>query len=91
MSGSQGSTVEETAGGLKHGQFRWTTAGEIRAGGGTVEHAPELDPGVGKINYQHVNICLGEGACSWSDLTVNPVPKPLRFGGADYPYYDGYP
>jgi hypothetical protein len=91
FSGTQGSSVEEAAGGLKHGQFRWTTAGEIRASGGSVETAPELDPGVGQVNYQHMDVCLGAEACDWSDLQVNPVQKPLRFGGADYPFYNGFP
>jgi hypothetical protein len=90
FSGAQGRTLEEFAGGLKHGQMRSTTAGEIRAGGGTVEPNPEFDPGVGQTNHQHVDVCLGERGCSWSDLSPNPVPKSTRFGGADYPFYGGY-
>lgn len=58
-------------------------------GGGTVEPAPEFNEGVGQTNYQHVDVCLGEGACQWSDLTQN-VAKNLRFGGKDYPFYGGY-
>ena len=82
--------MNEATQGLKHGQFRWTTAGDIRQAGGTVEPVPEFDPGVGATNYQHVNVCLGEGACGWSELAPNPIPKSGRFGGADYPFYDGY-
>jgi hypothetical protein len=44
---------------------------------------------VGQVNYQHVDVCLGEGACSWSDLSTN-VAKNFRFGFKDYPFYDGY-
>ena len=89
FSGSQGQTVAEAGQGVVHGQFRWATAGDIRAAGGTVEPAPELNPIVGKINYQHVDVCLGAGACQWSDLVPN-VAKDLRFGGKNYPFYDGY-
>ncbi len=89
FSGSQGQTVTEAGQGVVHGKFRWTTAGDIRTAGGTVEPAPEMNPIVGKINYQHVDVCLGEGACQWSDLVPN-VAKNLRFGGKDYPFYEGY-
>jgi len=89
FSGAQGQTVEEAGQGVVHGSFRWTTAGDIRAGGGTVEPAPEMNPALGQVNYQHVDVCLGEGGCQWSDLVPN-VAKSLRFGGTDYPFYDGY-
>jgi len=89
FSGAQGRTVEEAGQGVVHGSFRSTTAGEIRAAGGSVEPAPEFNPTVGEMNYQHVDVCLGGGACEWSELTPN-VPKNLRFGGKDYPFYGGY-
>jgi hypothetical protein len=41
------------------------------------------------MNYQHVDVCLGEWACLWSDL-VPKVAKNFRFGGKDYPFYEGY-
>lgn len=44
---------------------------------------------VGHINYQHVDVCLGEMGCTWSDVGSN-VDKSLRFGGKDYPFYQGY-
>lgn len=91
FSGAQGKSVEEAAAGLKHGTMRTTTAGDIRRSGGTVEAAPEFDPRVGEVNYQHVDVCLGPGVCKWSDLTPNPVPKANRFGGLGYPYYGGFP
>jgi hypothetical protein len=62
---------------------RAATSGAIRSGGGTVEPAPELNPRVGRVNYQHVDVCLGEGTCEWSDLVPN-VTKDMRFGGKDY-------
>ena len=31
------------------------------------------------MKYQHVDVCLGEGACLWSDLVPN-VAKNFRFG-----------
>lgn len=45
FSGAQGQTVEKAGQGVVHGSFRWTTAGDIRAGGGTVEPASGIDPG----------------------------------------------
>jgi hypothetical protein len=89
FSGAQGQTAEEAGQGVVHGSFRYATAGDIRAAGGSVEPAPEFNEGVGQTNYQHVDVCLGEGACQWSDLTQN-VAKNLRFGGKDYPFYGGY-
>jgi hypothetical protein len=78
--------VEEAGAGVPHGTIRSTTAGEIRAAGGSVEYAPEYNEAVGRINYQHVDVCLGEGSCSFSDLFPNPVPKQGRFGFPGYPY-----
>jgi RHS repeat-associated protein len=89
FSGAQGRTVEEAGQGVVHGSFRWTTAGDIRAAGGSVEPTPELNATVGETNYQHVDVCLGGGSCQWSDLGPN-VTKNLRFGGKDYPFYGGY-
>jgi hypothetical protein len=42
---------------------------------------------VGRINWQHVDVCLGEWSCAWTS-EANPVPKAGRFGGADYPLED---
>ena len=90
FSGSQGRTVGEAGQGVVHGSFRTTTAGELRAAGGSVEPDPEWNPTVGETNYQHVDVCPGGGSCAWSDLISN-VPKNLRFGGKDHPFYGGYP
>ena len=89
FSGAQGQTIEEAGQGVVHGSFRWTTAGAIREAGGTVEPAPEYNAKIGQYNFQHVDVCLGEGPCEWSELTQN-VPKSQRFGGSDYPFEDGY-
>jgi hypothetical protein len=85
FSGAQGETVEDAAAGVPHGTIRSTTAGEIRAGGGTVDYAPEFNSNVGATNYQHVNVMLGESN-PFSEPFGNPVPKSGRFGGPDYPY-----
>jgi hypothetical protein len=46
-------------------------------------------PAIGKMNYQHVDVCLGAGACPWSDLVPN-VAKSFRSGGKYCPFYEGY-
>jgi RHS repeat-associated protein len=74
FSGAAGRTLDEAASGVPHGQIRVTTAGQIRAGGGTVKHAPELTRS-GVMNPLHVNICLGRGRCPFGPLQPNPVPK----------------
>jgi hypothetical protein len=86
FSGAQGRTLKEAAAGVPHGTIRSTTAGEIRAGGGSVEYAPEFNAKVGRTNYQHVDVCLGEGSCPFSSPFANPVPKQSRFGFPNYPY-----
>jgi len=86
FSGSLGSTLEDAAAGVRHGTVRSTTAGDIRAGGGTVEPNPELDPRVGQTNYQHIDVCLGLGPCPFGEPIPNPVPKSGRLGFPDYPY-----
>ena len=88
FSGSYGSSFEEAARGVPHGQVRQATAGEIRAGGGSVDYAPEYDARVGRTNYQHVDVCLGPGECPFGDLEPNPWPRKARWGGPDYPYAD---
>lgn len=77
FSGAAGETLEDAAKGVSHGQIRATTAGDIRAAGGTVDHAPELTRS-GVMNDRHVNICLGNGPCPFGPLQTNPVPKADR-------------
>ena len=84
FSGSVGSSVEESAAGVPHGMIRWTTAGEIRAKGGTVSYEPEPAPNSATINRQHVHVTEAGGASSFGDVQTNPVPKRKRIGGPDY-------
>jgi hypothetical protein len=77
FSGAAGRNLEDAAAGVPHGQIRETTAGQIRVGGGTVQHAPELTRS-GVLNEKHVNICLGSGPCPFGPLRPNPVPKSGR-------------
>ncbi len=77
FSGAYGQTLEEAASGVPHGQIRVTTAGEIYAGGGTVEIVPELTRS-GVLNERHVNVCLGPGPCPFGPLQPNPVPRSGR-------------
>ncbi len=77
FSGATGKTLEDAAAGVPHGQIRATTAGEIRAAGGTVVHKPELTRS-GALNEKHADVCLGPGPCSFGPLQPNPVPKAER-------------
>lgn len=86
FSGAYGKTVDDAAAGVPHGTIRSTTAGDVRAGGGTVRYNPEFNPNVGRINFQHVDVCIGPGGCGFSDPFRNPVPNRGRFGGPEYPY-----
>jgi hypothetical protein len=85
FSGAYGDTVEDAGAGVPHGTIRSTTAGEIRAGGGSVEYNPEYNENVGATNYQHVDVTLGD-TNPFSDPFQNPVPKSGRFGGPNYPF-----
>ena len=76
FSGSMGTSVSEAGGGVPHGSIRVTTAGAIRAAGGTVTYAPEPTAG-GAMNYNHVNVSLGE-TNPFGELEANPVPKAGR-------------
>jgi RHS repeat-associated protein len=91
FSGSQGESLSEAAQGVPHGTIRSTTAGEIRTSGGTVEANPEFNENVGRTNYQHVDVCLGDGPCPFGEPRPNPVPRSGRFGGPGYPYEDWEP
>ncbi|WP_173153295.1 Hint domain-containing protein [Phytohabitans suffuscus] len=82
FSGSMGTSVEDAASAVPHNQVRVTTAGEIRAAGGTVDYAPE--PGLGgAMNYKHVDVTLGD-ANPFSDPVPNPVPKANRMTGSAF-------
>jgi hypothetical protein len=78
FSGATGTTTEDAAQGVPHGKIRETTAGQIRATGGTVTRKPEPTRS-GKINHKHVDICKGgDPNCSFGPLKENPVPKKDR-------------
>ena len=81
FSGSYGRTLEEAAAAVVHGTIRVTTAGAIRAVGGTVIHAPEASYPGGPPNDKHVHITEGPGATVFSSPFPNPVPKQERVSG----------
>lgn len=77
FSGALGRTIREAGAGVPHNKFRVTTAGEIRAQGGIVEFAPEVDPRTGRLNVFHVNVTEGGPTC-FSEPVPNPTPKTER-------------
>jgi len=77
FSGSMGETVSDAAAGVPHGTISITTAGEIRAAGGSVTLAPELTRG-GTINWSHVNVIEGGEATGFGPQVPNPVPRAGR-------------
>ena len=77
FSGAHGATLEEAASGVPHGTVRETTAGQIRAEGGTVELRPEPTRS-GTMNDRHVNITEGGTKTSFGDSKPNPVPRKDR-------------
>ncbi len=78
FSGSYGPILEAAASGVVHGTIRATTAGALRAAGGTVEHAPEAAYPGGPLNQRHVHVTEGAGETVFSDFFPNPVPKQDR-------------
>jgi RHS repeat-associated protein len=78
ISGSTGATAQQAATGVPHGSIRQTTAGEIRAQGGTVTYVPEPSAS-GNMNYRHVDIVEGGSASSFPpQASPSPAPKPTR-------------
>ncbi|MBZ5695909.1 MAG: RHS repeat-associated core domain-containing protein [Acidobacteriia bacterium] len=82
-SGAHGATVEEAAGGVPHGTIRTSSAGEIRAAGGTVRSAPEPAYPGGPTNERHVSITGGQN--TFSEPKPNPVPRNERVPSAPKP------
>lgn len=78
-----GGTAWEAAEGVPHGQLRVTTAGAIRAGGGTVEYS-KGDYGGIIDNPAHVDITLGPGGSTFGPPVSNPFHKNFRIGGQSY-------
>jgi hypothetical protein len=77
ISGQMGATATEASSGLPHGQIRVTTAGEIRAAGGTVTLAPEEAGPGGPVNTWHVNVTEGPQS-AFPEQTVGNVPTSQR-------------
>jgi hypothetical protein len=73
-----GATATEASSGLPHGTVRVTTAGEIRAAGGTVELAPEAVYPGGPVNTWHVNVTEGTNPVFPAQGQANPIPKEGR-------------
>jgi hypothetical protein len=74
-----GPTVDAAACAVPYGQIRVTTAGAIRAAGGTVEWVPEITP-YGTMNKQHVHV-MEPRSPTFGELRKNPVPKAARIDG----------
>lgn len=78
ISGQMGASVEAAASGLPHGMVRVTTAGAIRAAGGTVELRPEPAWEGGPDNTWHVDVTEGADPAFPHEGISNPVPGPRR-------------
>jgi hypothetical protein len=76
FSGAMGNSLEDASGSIGYGKVRPTTAGEIRAAGGTVDYNPEPIR-AGPINYKHVDVRLA-GTNPFGAIRENPVPKAAR-------------
>lgn len=71
-----GPTTEAAGCAIPNNQGRITTAGVIRAAGGTVEWLPEMSPR-GNMNKQHVHV-MEVGSTTFGDPIPNPTPKATR-------------
>jgi hypothetical protein len=79
FSGATGPDLDAAAAAVPHGQIRVTTAGAIRAAGGTVEWDPDVSR-YKTVNRQHVNIMEG-GPSTFSEIRPNPLPRAQRIDG----------
>jgi hypothetical protein len=73
---SVGPTLPAAACAVPHGQLAHTTAGAVRAAGGTVVWVSQAAPG-GMMNLQHAHV-TENGPSVFSVLIPNPVPKAQR-------------
>jgi hypothetical protein len=78
VSAQMGTDAKSAASGLPHGSVRITTAGEIRAAGGTVKLAPEPAWRGGPLNTWHVNVTEGLQPAFPQEEGANPVPTEER-------------
>jgi hypothetical protein len=79
FSGTVGPTLEAAGCAVPHGQIRISTVAAVRKAGGVVWWEPEFSRQRTR-NCQHVNI-IEVGPTTFSDLQVNPVPRPGRIDG----------
>ncbi|HEX5731195.1 MAG TPA: RHS repeat-associated core domain-containing protein [Blastocatellia bacterium] len=80
FSGAFGLTVYDASKGVPHGKVSFTTAGKIRADGGTVVYSPEYVYRHGPLNFRHVNITLGKEN-PFEGPIKNPVAEVQRIRG----------
>ena len=78
-----GETLDDASAGMPHGKVQPTTAGGVRARGGTVEVTPEATRS-GTMNYQHANVAEGSSPTAFGEPIESPVPRPRRIEGPDY-------
>ena len=78
ISAQMGDSVKNAASGFNYGTIRPTTAGEIRAAGGTVELIPEPAWEGGPVNTWHVNVIEGPKPSFPEKSMTTPVPKSER-------------
>ena len=71
-----GPTMDAAGSAVQHGQVRATTAGAIRAAGGSVIWLPEFSPR-GTMNLQHVNV-VEPAAATFSEPIPNPTARRER-------------
>jgi hypothetical protein len=74
-----GATLPIAAAAVPYGTIRATTAGQIRAVGGTIEWVPEHSPR-GTLNLQHVHV-IEPGPTTFAVSQASPVPKRQRVDG----------
>src|SRR5438876_9808703 len=73
FSASVGPTLHAAAAAVPNGTIRASTAGQIRAAGGTIQWLPEHSPR-GTLNRQHVHV-MEVGPTTFGGPCPSPVPK----------------
>lgn len=76
FSGSAGVDRYDAGKGIPHNKMRATTAGAIRALGGSVTFVPEPTR-AGQMNERHVDIVEGQTG-AFGEVESNPAPKGER-------------
>jgi RHS repeat-associated protein len=78
ISGAMGENLRDAGRGVRNGSLWWTTAGQIRQGGGRVWLDPEPAYPNGPTNYRHASIILGITKGGFRGSVKNPAPKNER-------------